>query len=307
MGISVSKLPGIQTVTGLKIQKTLRKHLIPYSFLLPSFGILLVFGLYPFLQGLYYSFTDYPLIQGPTFVGLDNYLKLPKDYLFRASLVNTFYYVAVTVPARIILGLALALALNKATRGVTVFRAIFYFPFIVPLVTAAQLWGWMFSTHFGIINWFLSVFGIDPVPWLTSPKWAMPAIMIMSVWTVIGWNMVIFLAGLQGIPPDLYEAAQVDGANAWKTFWHITLPLLRPTLLLVLVISTINSSQVFDQVFVLTNGGPGYATMTLVQQVYNTAFQSYEMGYASAIAVVLFLIVLSLALIQFRFFGQEAD
>lgn len=283
----------------------LSRRTVPYLFLLPSFALLILFSFVPFVQGLYFSLTDYPLLQSPTFIGLGNFSRLLRDPVFTASLVNTFYYMIATVVLRVILGLALALALNGPLRGRIAFRAIFYLPVIAPLVTVSVIWRIIFDTYSGILNAALELFSIAPIPWLTSTQWAMPSIIIMSVWKTFGWNIVIFLAGLQGIPQQLYEAAAIDGASRWRTFIHITLPLLRPTILLAVVTSTISASQVFDQVYVMTGGGPGYSTMTLGQMVYTAGFQNYEMGYASAVSVVLLLISLGLTLIQFRFLGQE--
>lgn len=281
------------------------RRAVPYLFLLPSFALLILFSFVPFVQGLYFSLTDYPLLRSPTFIGLGNFSRLLRDPVFTASLVNTFYYMIATVVLRVVLGLGLALALNGPLRGRVVFRAIFYLPVIAPLVTVSVIWRIIFDTYSGILNAALDLFSIAPIPWLTSTQWAMPSIIIMSVWKTFGWNIVIFLAGLQGIPQQLYEAAAIDGASKWRTFIHITLPLLRPTILLAVVTSTISASQVFDQVYVMTGGGPGYSTMTLGQMVYTAGFQNYEMGYASAVSVVLLLISLVLTLIQFRFLGQE--
>jgi ABC-type sugar transport system permease subunit len=278
---------------------------VPYLFLLPSFALLIVFSFIPFFQGLYFSLTDYPLLQSPRFIGLDNFARLFRDPLFMASLTNTLVYMTATVILRVVLGLLLAVALNSKLRGRVAFRAIFYLPVIAPLVTVSVIWRIIFDTYSGILNAGLDVFGIAPIPWLTSTAWAMPAVIIMSVWKTFGWNIVIFLAGLQGIPQQLYEAASIDGASKFRTFIHITLPLLRPTILLAVVTSTISASQVFDQVYVMTGGGPGYSTMTLGQMVYTAGFQNYEMGYASAVSVILLLISLVLTLVQFKFLGQE--
>lgn len=278
---------------------------VPYLFLLPSFALLIVFSFIPFFQGLYFSLTDYPLLQSPRFIGLDNFTRLFRDPLFMASLTNTLVYMSATVVLRVVLGLLLAVALNGKLRGRVALRAIFYLPVIAPLVTVSVIWRIIFDTYSGILNAGLDVFGIAPIPWLTSTAWAMPAVIIMSVWKTFGWNIVIFLAGLQGIPQQLYEAAAIDGASKFRTFIHITLPLLKPTVLLAVVTSTISASQVFDQVYVMTGGGPGYSTMTLGQMVYTAGFQNYEMGYASAVSVILLLISLVLTLVQFRFLGQE--
>lgn len=283
----------------------LSRRTIPYLFLLPSFALLIVFSFIPFFQGLYFSLTDYPLLQSPRFVGLDNFARLFRDPLFLASLSNTLVYMTATVALRVVIGLLLAVALNGPLRGRVAFRAIFYLPVIAPLVTVSVIWRIIFDTYSGVLNAGLDLFGIPPIPWLTSTSWAMAAVIIMSVWKTFGWNIVIFLAGLQGIPQQLYEAAAIDGASKIRTFLHITLPLLKPTILLAVVTSTISASQVFDQVYVMTGGGPGYSTMTLGQMVYTAGFQNYEMGYASAVSVVLLLISLVLTLIQFKFLGQE--
>lgn len=284
-----------------------RTNIIPYLFILPTFSILLIFGIIPAFWGIGLSFSNYSLFRNPQFVGLENYRRLIDDYLFRKSFINTLYYMSGTVPMRIIIGLFLALVLNQSIKGKNILRLMYYFPVITPLVTVSMLWVWIYDTHFGILNYLLNLVGIEPVPWLSSTKWAMPSVMVMSIWKTIGWNMLVFLAGLQGIPDTFYDAAKIDGAGKWAIFQYITFPLLKPTILLAVVMSLISSSQVFDQIYVMTRGGPGYSTMTLVQQIYNAAFQNYEMGYASAIAVILLLLVASLSFMQFKFFGREVE
>lgn len=286
-------------------KKAFRSQLIPYSFLLPSLLILAVFGFIPFVQGIFLAFTKYPLLQSPEFVGLDNFVRLTRDPIFIESLKNTFVYMLVTVPIRLVLGLLLALALNKAFPGRTLLRAIFYFPVVTPLIIAASLWLFLFNTHFGMINAVLNELGLSSVKWLTSTDTAFLSVMVMSIWKTVGWNMVILLAGLQGIPNEIYEAAAVDGSSRLSTFWRITLPLLKPTILVSVVMSTISASQVFEQVYVMTGGGPGYSTMTLVQLVYNTAFQQFDMGYASAISSVLFVIIMAITFVNFKFLNEE--
>ncbi len=281
--------------------------IVPYLFILPTFLILLIFGIIPALWGIGLSFFNYPLLQEPRFIGFENYRRLMSDYLFQRSFINTLYYMLGTVPPRIIIGLIIALILNQPLKGKTTLRLMYYFPVITPIVTVSMLWVWILDTHFGILNYLLSLIKINPIPWLTSTEWAMPSVIIMSIWKTVGWNMLVFLSGLQGIPDSFYEAAKLDGADKFKIFYYITLPLLRPTILLAIVMSLISSSQVFDQVYVMTGGGPGYSTMTLVQQIYNAAFQNYTMGYASAISVILLLLVTILSLIQFRFFGKEVE
>lgn len=288
------------------MKKRLAKlNYVPIVFLLPTFIIIVIFAVVPIIWGFYLSLTDYPMLQAPEFIGFDNFRRMMNDHVFISSLINTFRYILGTVPARLIIGFSIALMLNEAIRGRNLIRAMFFFPVVAPLISVSMLWQWMFHTNFGIINSIIQFLGFNPIPWLTSTRWAMPSVMIMSVWKTIGWNMVVFLAGLQGISPTLYEAATVDGATSWQKIRYITVPLMRPIVLLALVISTIDSSKVFEQVYIMTGGGPGYSTMTLVQQIYNAAFRSYEMGYASAIAVVLFILVAIGVVIQFKFLGER--
>lgn len=286
-------------------KKLAKLNYTPFMFLFPTLTIMLIFSVIPVIWGFCLSFTDYPLLQPPKFIGLGNYTRLLGDEVFKVSLINTFRYILGTVPSRIVIGFCVAVLLNEAVRGRNWLRAMYFFPVVAPLVSVSMLWQWMFHANFGIINALLRMIGFAPVPWLTSTKYALSAVMIMSVWKTIGWNMVVFLSGLQGISESLYEAATVDGANSWQKMRYVTIPLMKPIVLLALVISTIDSSKVFEQVYIMTGGGPGYSTMTLVQQIYNAAFKSYEMGYASAIAVVLFILVSVGVFIQFRCLGDK--
>jgi len=270
-----------------------------YLFLLPNILGFLIFSSVPVVTTFSISLLDWDLIRRPTFVGFDNYVKLlSDDQVFRKVLVNTGYYVLGTVPASIILSLLLALAMNSSVRGISFFRAVFFIPVISASVAVAMMWRWIFNTDYGLLNlWFTSV-GLPRIPWLSSTAWAMPALIIMAVWKSLGFNMVIFLAGLQGIPAQLYEAASIDGANRWHRFRYITVPMLAPTTFFVLVISVIASFQVFDLAFVLTKGGPGDATNAMVMYIYNQAFQFFHMGYAAAVAWVLFAIMFGITLLQ---------
>jgi multiple sugar transport system permease protein len=270
-----------------------------YLFLLPNILGFLVFSSIPVLATFSISLLDWDLIRAPRFVGIDNYVKLlTDDVLFRKVLLNTAYYVVGTVPAGVILSLLLALAMNANVRGIAIFRAIFFIPVISASVAVAMMWRWLYNTDFGLINLALASIGVKGVPWLSSTAWAMPAVIIMAVWKTLGYNMVIFLAGLQSIPIHLHEAAAIDGANGYQRFRHITLPLLAPTTFFVLVISGISSFQVFDLAFVLTKGGPGDATNTMVMYIYAQAFQFFHMGYAASIAWVLFAIIFAVTLLQ---------
>jgi multiple sugar transport system permease protein len=270
-----------------------------YLFLLPNILGFLVFSSIPVVATFTISLLDWDLIRAPRFVGIDNYVKLlTDDPVFRKVLFNTAYYVIGTVPAGIVLSLLLALAMNANVRGIAVFRAIFFIPVISASVAVAVMWRWLYNTDFGLINVVLTSVGLKAIPWLSSTTWAMPAVILMAIWKSLGYNMVIFLAGLQSIPAHLHEAAAIDGANGVQRFRHITLPLLAPTTFFVLVISMIGSFQVFDLAFVLTKGGPGDATNTMVMYIYNQAFQFFHMGYAAAIAWVLFAIIFAITLLQ---------
>jgi multiple sugar transport system permease protein len=279
---------------------------IPYLFIFPSLIIIVVFRLYSVAWSVVISFTKYPLLKAPEFTGLKNYIALFQDFIFIKSFTNTLSYMVVTVPVRMVLGFIIAVFLNDTTlRGRTALRGIFYFPQIAPIVSISSLWLWMYNEKFGVINGFLGFLGIPNVPWLRSAAFAMPSIMIMAVWISVGWEMLLYLGGLQGISPVYYEAAKLDGIDGWKAHWHITLPLMKPIILLSAVMATINSSMLFDQVYVMTGGGPGYSTMTLVQQVYTSAFTQYEMGYACSISVILLLMVALLSWAQFKILRSE--
>ena len=277
-----------------------RYDLEGYLFLAPDLLGTLVFSVGPVLAALALGFFAWDILSPPQFVGLGNYQALADDDVFREVLRNTTVFVLGSVPLRTVLALLLAIVLNQGIRGVAFFRGAFFLPTITSAVAAAVVWRWIYEPNFGLLNSFLYAIGVaHPPSWLSSPIWAMPALILLAVWQGIGFQMVIFLAGLQGIPAHLYEAAAIDGANAWTRFRHITLPLISPTTFFVVVISIIGSYQVFDQAFILTEGGPGYATTTLVNYVYIYAFQYFKMGYASAIAWILFLIVFTLTVIQF--------
>jgi multiple sugar transport system permease protein len=272
-----------------------------YLFLAPNAIGFLVFSAIPVLAALVLAFYDWDLLLGTEFVGLENFRRLLfEDTNFHAAFLNTFYFVAVSVPLSAGLGLAVALLCNQALRGITVYRAVFLLPYVTITVAVALVWRWLYHPDLGLINTLLGLVGIDGPAWLVSTRWAMPAIIFLSVWKSFGYNMVLFLAGLQAIPEQLYEAATIDGANAWQRFRHITVPMLSPTTFFVVIISIIGSFQVFDQALVMTGGGPGVATTTLVLFIYQVGFQSFQMGYAAAAAWLLFVVVMVFTVIQFR-------
>ncbi len=270
-------------------------------FALPSLVILSVFVFWPIVQALLFSLRDWSLLaQERPWTGLANYRELLGDARFRNALRNTTVYTLGTVPLGIVLALGLALLLNTHVRGRAVLRALFFLPVIGSFAVVAIIWTFLLDPDIGLIAYYLKAVGISTTAWLRSTTWAMPAVILVGIWKNLGFTMVLFLAGLQSISPSLYEAAAVDGASGWATFRHVTLPGLRQTLIFVVVISVIGSFQVFDQVYVMTRGGPLFSTETIVTYLYYQGFELFRLGYASAIACVLFAIVFGFTMIQLR-------
>ncbi|SFM38909.1 multiple sugar transport system permease protein [Paenibacillus sp. 1_12] len=277
-----------------------------YIFVAPIFIGFLVFTCIPVIVSFYYSLTKYDGLTEPTFNGINNYVQLATDAKFLASLGHTLYFTLGTVPLDAGIALIIAIVLNLNLRLKVLYRTAFFIPVVTSTVAVAEVWKWLYSTDYGLINGILSEWGLYQPPWLTSDTWAMPSVMLMSIWKHIGFNMIIFLAGLQGISVSLYEAAKIDGAGAFKRFIYITVPLLRHTTLFVLVLSTIRAIQVFDQVYIMTAGGPASSTTTVVYWIYQNAFQFFKQGYASAMAYVLFAIIFIATMIQMKF-AQRKD
>ncbi len=269
-------------------------------FLLPNLLGFLIFILGPIIASFCLSFTSWDLLTPVKWIGFENYQTLITDQVFWKVLWNTIYYTIGTVPAGIIISLFLAIALNQKIKGVKIFRATYFLPVISSTVAVAVVWQWLYNPEFGLLNYLLALIGIEGPKWLTSTTWAMPAIIVTSIWKNLGFNMLLFLAGLQGIPETFYEAAQIDGANWWQQFRNITIPLLSPTTFFVVIMSIINSFQVFDQIYIMTEGGPARSTSVLVHYLYQNAFEYFKMGYASAIAYVLFFLVFIITLIQLK-------
>ncbi|NMB11476.1 MAG: sugar ABC transporter permease [Firmicutes bacterium] len=271
-----------------------------YLFISPwIIGFLLFLG-GPIVASAVLSFTDWNLLNPPSWVGVDNYLTIfTDDDMFWQSLKVTAIYTGASVPLGLMLSLLLALLLNTEVRGVRLFRTIYYLPSVMSGVAVALLWSWLFNPDFGLVNHLLGLFGIPGPTWLASETWALPAMIIMSLWGA-GQSMLIFLAGLQGIPQQLYEAAEIDGASGWSRFVHVTLPMLSPVILFNLIMGIIGSFQVFTQGYIMTNGGPNNATLFYVLNLYNQAFRNLRMGYASALAWILFFIILGLTLLVIR-------
>ncbi len=278
-----------------------KKVLVGLAFLLPNFIGFLIFTLLPVISSLALSFFGWDLINPPQFAGFSNFAELFRnDPLFWKVMGNTALYTVMTVPGTLVMALILALLVNQKLRGRIVYRFIYFLPVVTSSVAVALVWNWMYNPDFGLVNSFLSLFGIPQVNWLTDPNTAMFAISLVSIWSGAGYNMVLYLAGLQDIPQQLYEACELDGAGAFQKFFSVTLPLLTPTTFFVLVMSLIGSFQVFDLVYMMTGGGPNNATRTIVSYIYDNAFRFFKMGYASAMAWVLFVIIFLLTLLQFR-------
>ncbi|MDC7234296.1 MAG: sugar ABC transporter permease [Spirochaetales bacterium] len=269
-------------------------------FLLPASAGLILFTVLPIVSSFILSLFSWDLLGIPEFVLLENFKRLSGDQKFWKSLVHTLSFVGGYIPAVLVTGLLTALLMNSKIKGRGAFRTAFFIPVVTSWIAVALLWTWLFNPKFGLINYILALVGINGPAWLYDPKWAMTAVIITSVWKDTGYVMMLFLAGLQDIPASLLEAASIDGASGIKRFTAVTLPLLSPTTFFILVISLINSFQVFDQVWVMTGGGPSGATSVLVEQIYKNAFRYNNMGYASAISLILFLIILIITVLQSR-------
>ena len=283
----------------------IREGFVGYLFASPWLIGFFVFTLYPMLTSLYYSFTTYNLAQAPKWIGWANYqILFTRDTLFYTALFNTFYYAVFSVPLVLVMGVFVAILMNQKIRGMQLIRTIYYMPNVVSIVAVSLLWQMIFQGNYGLINNVLGMIGIRGPGWLTDPNWAKPALIIMSCWNA-GSAMVIYLAGLQGIPRVYYEAAEIDGASVFGRFFRITLPLLSPSIFFNLVMGIINAMQVFSQAFIMTNGGPMNSTTFYVFMLYKKAFADMRMGYASSMAWILLLMTLLLTLLVFRFVGRR--
>ncbi len=277
-------------------------QITPYLFLLPALAVLGIAVFYPAFQAFSLSFTQYDLdlTQAPQWVGLKNFQKLFNDKVFWQTLRNTFLYLIGVVPILVIVPLGLAILVNQKLRGIRWFRIAYYTPVIISMVVAGIAWKALYASD-GILNQLLKIGGFtEGIPWLTSPDLALWSVMLVTIWKGLGYYMVIYLAGLQGIPVDLYEAAAIDGSDGWQKHWDITIPLMRPYLSLVAVISSISAMKVFEEVYIMTQGGPLNHSKTVVYYVYEKAFQDLEINYASAIGLVLFLFILILSIINLK-------
>lgn len=278
----------------------MKRKIAPYLFVLPNLLIFLCFVVVPAIYGLCYSFTDYDGLSDMKFVGLENYINILQDRAFWETLGRTSIYAAFVVPLIFVCSLAIAMILIQEIRMKGLFRAIFYWPTMISFIIVGVLWKWIFGDNFGILNYFLVLGGMEPVKWLTDSVYANFATIMATVWSRIGFFMVIFMGGLQSIPQSYYEAAVIDGATKTQMFWRITLPLLKPTSAMVFILSVIDAFKAYPLVVSLTGGGPGKSTTYLVQYIYQYGFERNEVGYACAMSVILFVIIGTFTLIQFR-------
>jgi multiple sugar transport system permease protein len=291
----------------------MRREWTAYLFNAPGLITFAVFIVYAVYTSFVLSFHEWNILEPEKpFVGLDNYREVMQDESFWDAVGHSIYFVLGSVPATMAIALGLALLLNTKIRGLGIFRTAYYLPVITPLVIAAILWKWVYNGDFGVLNFYLLKLNVidQPIQWLGDSRWAMPAVIVMNIWKGVGFNMVVYLAGLQAIPAEYYEAADVDGAGPWQQFKRITLPLVAPTTFFLLVINTIGSMRAFEQIFVMTQGGPpgpGGATTTVVYYIYTTAFKFFRMGYASALAYTLFLLMFVVSFAQFRWYVKRVE
>lgn len=283
------------------------RSLSPLLYLAPFLIFFTIFQIYPIFYGLYVSFTKWDLLTPPQFAGLANYAGLGQDVLFWRALRNTTLFALMNAPLTVVVPLSLAMLVNDSIPGRPLFRSAFTTPLMISVSSVSLLWVWFLNPAFGLINYYLELVGLPGQHWLTQAGWALVAVVITTVWWTSGWNMVLFLAGLQEIPEHLYDAAKIDGAGQWALFRYVTIPGLRTTLLFVGVTTVIGSFRVFGQVFFMTNGGPFDSTRTLVQHIYETGFRFFRMGNASAVAWALFCIVLIFTIIQFRLMSETEN
>lgn len=289
-----------------KRRSRLTESRLGYFLILPNYIIYTVFTLIPIFWTVAMSFTDYDL-KSYTFIGIQNYINIFKDEIFLKSIWNTIYYSILTILPTMVLALLLALLLNRKIPGRGFFRTLFYLPNILSMVAVSMAWSYLYNSQAGILNKMLNAIGLPSIGWVTDTKWAMISVAIMAIWQSLGYNAVLYLSGLQGIPTYLYEAATIDGANAVQQFFNVTIPSLRPTTFFIFVMSCIHSFEVFGQVYILTQGGPLNSTTTIAHQVYRNGFEYYKMGYASAEAVVLLVLILIMTLINMKGGNTDVD
>lgn len=278
-----------------------------YMFIAPALISFLLFIFYPVIASFVISGFDWGILSAPRFIGLENYKTLFKDPVFIESLKNTFKWVILYVPASILVSLIVALAMDMPLRGIGFFRTMFYLPVMTPMVVCALLFVWIYNTDFGVLNYILSLFKIPAIGWITDRRISLISIALMSIWKHSGYNMLILLSALQGIPDSLYEAAALDGITPWRKLINIKLPLIMPSMYFVILTSVIDAFQVFTEVYIMTKGGPGYSTHTVSYYLFANAFEYGKMGYACAMSVVMFIIIMTVTLIQDRILNKNVQ
>ena len=298
MGTATLEAPAVDSTA---VRRRRRKYggLTAWLFALPALAVYLIFLVYPALSSLWFSFTDWDGLS-PTYnvVGLENYANMSKDPVVIQAVINNIIWTVVTIVFPVVIGLALAMLLNGKVRGKPVLRLIFYTPAVLPLVAIASIWGWLYNPQYGAINSLLRLIGLGDLaqPWLGQDSTALAAVMVPAIWLRVGFPMLLYLAALQGISTDMYEAATVDGATKSQQFWHITMPSLRPAHYIVIALSLIDSFKVFDLIYATTYGGPGTATQVMGTWMYMNVFQYYHAGYGTAIAVVITLVAVAVGI-----------
>lgn len=288
----------------MKMNMRRRENIAGYLFIAPTYLFYILFMLLPLLATFYFSFTKYNVIQAPQWSGMENYLKVFKDRVMPTVTANTLQYMLLTTVFKTLVSLVLAIGLNStrlfsAVRNTA--RAAIFFPYVTAMSYVALIWSFMFSKDMGMVNFYLNKFGLSSVPWFTQAPLALYMLVALDVWKNCGYGMLVFLSGLQGISKNYYEAAQIDGASRWRMIRDITLPLLRPMIVMMIMLNTIYGMQAFDSISVITEGGPGNSTRSILLHIYEKAFQSYDMGYASALSVLLIVVILIVSLFQMKF------
>ena len=292
------------------VWREMRKQWSAYLFLAPTLLLFAVFTIIAVGYAFWLSFHQWNILEPQKpYVGLANYARLLQDDGFGLAIVNTLFYTAASVPLTMGIGLLIALLLNTKIRARGFLRTLFYLPVVTPLVIAAIVWKWVYNGDYGLLNYYLLQFGLisEPLRWLSDPNLAMPAVVITTVWKGVGFAMVVYLAGLQAIPEDFYDAAKIDGADGFRRLKDITIPLLTPTTLFLAVISVLGALQVFTEIYIMTSGGPLRRTTTIVYHIYQTAFKNFDMGYAAAMAFGLFAMMFAFTLVQFRVMRGEVE
>lgn len=307
-GVDQAQLAATPQVAPAAPMKQARLDLVGIGFALPFLVVYGVFVVWPIISGLNTSFTNSTLTGGATtFIGFENYQALWHDSEFWSSMWHTVEFALLSTPPLIVLSLVFALMANREIPGRWLIRLVFFAPYVLPVSVLGLIWVWLYEPGFGLINGYLGDLHLGNVNWLDDPHTALLSVVVATVWWTLGFNFVLYLAGLQGISPDIYEAASIDGASSWQQLIRITIPLLRRTTTLIIILQILASLKIFGQIYVMTNGGPGNATRPVVQYIYENGFTSYYTGYASAISYVFFLFVLVVSVSQFVFFGRRGN